>query len=103
VGKEEFNMANVITYDKLMFAKLFAAGLLLNSAKTKIDVYMKKQEDIISQVIEDENSFEMLYAYYVEQSEELLKFAEGSQYTSEEAEKEFYASLGEHDDNNKDT
>lgn len=52
----------------------------------------------MKQAIEDEYSYEMLQAYYLEEGEELLRFSEESQITAEEAEKEFYASLGELDD-----
>ncbi|WP_154983174.1 hypothetical protein [Paenibacillus xylanexedens] len=91
-------MARTISHDNLMFVKLFSAGLLLNSAKAKVELYMKKQESFMKQAIEDEYSYEMLQAYYLEEGEELLRFSEESQITAEEAEKEFYASLGELDD-----
>lgn len=97
MSKEEFDMATIIKNNQPILLKLLATGLLLNTAKAKVELYMNKKNSIFKQMIEDEYSYEMLSAYYLEESEELENCARESLRPANEAENIFYASLGDLD------
>lgn len=90
-----FFVATFIKNDQFNFMKLMAAGMMLSTAKAKLEYYMSKKENIYNQMIEDDHSLEMLTAYYLEQSDDLEKCAADSIFTADEAEKAFYVSIGE--------
>lgn len=95
MNMEGFSMARVIINDNSMYLKLMAASILLNAAKTKVELHMSKKQDLFKQMIEDQYSLEMLTSYYLEEQEELEQCAKESLFTAAEADKEFYTSLGE--------
>ncbi|MGV2644276.1 hypothetical protein GNF86_23325 [Clostridium perfringens] len=85
--REELDMAATIQNDKGLYVKLLATGMLLNSAKVKMELYMSKSKDILMQMHEDESYLESIKMYYLEEAEELLECAEESMQTSYEVEK----------------
>ncbi|ULO05151.1 hypothetical protein H1230_18755 [Paenibacillus sp. 19GGS1-52] len=79
-------MATTIRYDNGLYAKLLATSLILNCAKAKVELYNRKQCERVSEMIDDQNSYEALKMYYQDEGDGLLKCAEESIQTSFEAE-----------------
>ncbi|WP_153944791.1 hypothetical protein, partial [Acinetobacter baumannii] len=61
-----------ILSNKEMLCKLMAAGLFLSTAQAKINCYIEKNKRVTDEIIEDEEAFNLLQMYYLEEDEEAL-------------------------------
>ena len=92
---EAITLAKKIWNDNNSLVKLMATGILLNSAKAKLELYMEKNKRIINQIVEDESSLEMFDLYFIETESQLRESANQSLFTAKEAEIAIDACAGE--------
>lgn len=86
MDKEGMSLSAQVKLDPKIYCKLLVTGMYLSSAKTKIEKYIEKNQEIAQKIIEDEESYNLMQLYYEEHEDELIQWAEDSIVTSMEAE-----------------
>ncbi|KUP33850.1 hypothetical protein AU385_10760 [Bacillus halotolerans] len=83
-----------IRNDQNLFLKLMATGLILESAKEKLSLYYEKHKKPMLEMMEDEEAFNLMGAYFEENESELLDTAESSNATADEINSNNYPHFG---------
>lgn len=79
-----------IRYDQNLYLKLMATGLMLKAAKEKMNMYYEKHKKPMVDMLEDEEAFNLMGAYFEEFESELLETAESSNATAYEVDSNKY-------------
>lgn len=86
MDKEGKNVSDTIKNNKELMIKLTSAGLLIATAKKKLDNYLLNHAKVFQEMQEDEATMAFFDLYYEENEQELKKAAAESLLTSNEAE-----------------
>lgn len=79
-------MATSISCNATLIMKLISAGLMLNTAKAKLEMYVSQNIELIEKVQEDYITYELIEEFYKVNNDELVLLAEESLSISNEFE-----------------
>lgn len=73
-----------IKYDHNLYLKLMTTGLILETTREKMNLYYEKHKKPMLEMLEDEEAFNLMGAYFEENENELLETADSSNATADE-------------------
>ncbi|MGN8234664.1 hypothetical protein ACTHAL_003380 [Priestia flexa] len=86
MSKEEGDILMQIKSNDQLLMKLMATSLLLETARGKVNKYMKNNQLVIQEMLEDEEALHYMSLYYEENTAELLQASEESVSSANEVE-----------------